>query len=93
MPEGWLEDTERFIPDPSSKPQDWDDEEDGEWEPVMVRARRPKTCPSVQEGCGCCLWLFCWEFSVETFTSNGNPRAHTHTRTSVVVVALGVSLW
>ena len=40
MPEGWLEDAERFIPDPSSsRPEDWDDEEDGQWEPVMVRAR------------------------------------------------------
>ncbi len=37
MPEGWLEDAEEIIPDPSAtKPDDWDDEADGEWEPVMV---------------------------------------------------------
>lgn len=38
MPEGWLEDANEHIVDPKSmKPQDWDEEEDGEWEPVMVR--------------------------------------------------------
>ena len=37
MPEGWLEDADKFVPDPASTmPDDWDEEEDGEWEPVMV---------------------------------------------------------
>lgn len=37
MPEGWLEDVDEYVADPTAtKPKDWDDEEDGEWEPPMV---------------------------------------------------------
>lgn len=38
LPKGWLVDEEAYVADPSSNvPDDWDEEEDGEWEPVMVR--------------------------------------------------------
>jgi len=39
MPAGWLEDEPLLVPDPSAEaPDDWDDEEDGEWEaPVWMR--------------------------------------------------------
>lgn len=49
MPEGWLEDEEAVIPDPSAaRPDDWDDEEDGEWEPTMVSLRNESPKPSLK---------------------------------------------
>lgn len=36
-PEDWLENAEPLVPDSESrKPDDWDDEMDGEWEPKKV---------------------------------------------------------
>lgn len=48
-PTGWLEDEPLNIPDPSAaKPADWDDEEDGEYVPVMVPNPKCESTP----GCG-----------------------------------------
>lgn len=36
-PEGWLDDEPEYIPDPNGvKPDDWDDDEDGEWEAPQI---------------------------------------------------------
>ena len=36
-PEGWLDDEEELIPDPSAdRPADWDDDMDGEWEAPKI---------------------------------------------------------
>lgn len=36
-PEGWLDDEPTYIPDPNGvKPDDWDNEEDGEWEAPQI---------------------------------------------------------
>ena len=36
-PEGWYDDAPETIPDPNAvKPADWDNEEDGEWEPPQI---------------------------------------------------------
>ncbi|CAM9786116.1 unnamed protein product, partial [Choristocarpus tenellus] len=51
MPEGWLVEEPLRIPDPEGvKPEDWDDEEDGEWEPVLVAN------PKCDEAPGCGVW-------------------------------------
>ena len=37
MPDDWLEDEPKYIDDPdAAKPDDWDDEMDGEWEASKV---------------------------------------------------------
>ena len=37
MPDGWLEDEPLYVDDPdAAKPEDWDDEMDGEWEAPKV---------------------------------------------------------
>ena len=47
MPDGWLEHGPKRVPDPSAhRPEDWDDEEDGEWETPMVDN------PDCKVGCG-----------------------------------------
>lgn len=36
-PEDWLDDEPEYVPDPNGvKPDDWDEEEDGEWEAPQV---------------------------------------------------------
>jgi len=36
-PEAWLDDEEPLIPDPDAeKPDDWDEDMDGEWEAPLV---------------------------------------------------------
>lgn len=51
MPEGWLVDEPKEIPDPDAiKPEEWDDEEDGDWIPPMVRN------PKCEEAPGCGTW-------------------------------------
>ncbi len=51
MPEDWLADEPSMIPDPDAeKPEEWDDEEDGDWVPDMV----PN--PVCQEVSGCGPW-------------------------------------
>jgi hypothetical protein len=46
-PTGWVEDAEKRIADPSAKrPEDWDDEEDGEWEAPVIDN------PDCKVGCG-----------------------------------------
>ena len=35
---GWLEDEKYLVPDPTaSKPEEWDDEDDGEWEAPQIQ--------------------------------------------------------
>lgn len=46
MPDGWLEHEMLMIPSP--QPDDWDDEEDGEWEPVSTGNPKCTSAP----GCG-----------------------------------------
>lgn len=47
IPEGWNENEEPFITKPGvTKPKEWDDEEDGVWEPPMI----PN--PKCANGCG-----------------------------------------
>ena len=42
-PSEWLDDEEMFIQNPSSSmPDDWDEEEDGDWEPVMVSSKEQR---------------------------------------------------
>ena len=37
-PEGWLDDAPTNIPDPDAeKPEEWDDEEDGDWIVPTIR--------------------------------------------------------
>jgi hypothetical protein len=44
QPEGW-DDIPRQIPDPkATKPEDWSDEDDGEWEPPMIDNPEFKVC-------------------------------------------------
>lgn len=51
IPEGWLVDEPKEIPDPDAvKPEEWDDEEDGDWIPPMVRN------PKCDEAPGCGTW-------------------------------------
>lgn len=51
MPEDWLPEEPKFIPDPNAeKPEEWDDEEDGDWVPDMV----PN--PVCEEVSGCGPW-------------------------------------
>jgi len=46
MPEGWLPDESLEIPDPEvQKPEEWDDEEDGDWRPMINN-------PKCTIGCG-----------------------------------------
>ena len=61
MSEGWdfpgetIRDPEdpKEVPDPeASKPEDWDDEDDGEWEPTMVENTAPKMIPNPDYGGG-----------------------------------------
>lgn len=36
-PDDWLDDEPEFVPDPNGvKPDDWDEEEDGEWEAPQI---------------------------------------------------------
>lgn len=36
-PEGWLDEEPEYVPDPNGvKPDDWDDDEDGEWEAPQI---------------------------------------------------------
>ena len=36
-PDDWLDDEPEYVPDPNGvKPDDWDEEEDGEWEAPQV---------------------------------------------------------
>jgi calnexin len=51
MPDDWLVDEPSMIPDPDAeKPEEWDDEEDGDWVPDLV----PN--PVCQEVSGCGPW-------------------------------------
>ena len=51
MPSGWLEEEEEHIPDPDSvKPDDWDDDMDGEWEAPQI----PN--PACEKAPGCGVW-------------------------------------
>lgn len=51
MPEDWLPEEPKMIPDPTAeKPEEWDDEEDGDWVPDMV----PN--PLCEEVSGCGPW-------------------------------------
>ena len=51
MPEGWLVDEITTIPDPEAvKPEEWDDEEDGDWVPPSV------SNPKCEEAPGCGEW-------------------------------------
>jgi hypothetical protein len=50
-PEGWLDDEPTSIPDPDAeKPEEWDDEEDGDW--IAPTVRNPKC----DEAPGCGPW-------------------------------------
>ena len=47
QPAGW-DDIPRQIPDPAAeKPEDWNEEEDGEWEPPMIDNPDYKVCAHV----------------------------------------------
>ena len=36
-PDDWLDDEPEYVPDPNGvKPDDWDEEEDGEWEAPQI---------------------------------------------------------
>lgn len=49
MPEDWLVNEPKVIPDPEAeKPEEWDDEEDGDWVPDMV----PNPACEAVSGCG-----------------------------------------
>jgi len=51
MPDGWLEDEPENIPDPDAdKPDDWDEDMDGEWEAPLI----PN--PLCQSAPGCGVW-------------------------------------
>lgn len=59
LSEGWdfpgetIRDPEdpKEVPDPeASKPEDWDDEDDGEWEPTMIENPAPKMIPNPEYG-------------------------------------------
>lgn len=97
MPEDWQEDAEEFIPDPSSfRPEDWDDEEDGEWEPIMVRGLC--LCAAWNAGrnafvlCAAfmllllLLFFFCWERSRLRFVTT-LPRV---VMSSIAMLCLGL---
>ena len=44
-PDGWLDDELDLIPDgDADKPNDWDDEMDGEWEPPMISELQSFSC-------------------------------------------------
>ena len=46
-PDGWLDDEPDMVPDPdASEPDDWDEEDDGEWEAPLVKN------PKCATGCG-----------------------------------------
>ena len=49
--QGWLDDEPELVPDPEARmPEDWDEEEDGEWEAPMIEN------PRCQEAAGCGEW-------------------------------------
>ena len=49
MPDGWLEHEPDMVPDPKAeKPDDWDDEMDGDWEAPLIENPNCKDAP----GCG-----------------------------------------
>ncbi len=49
---GWLEEEKYLVPDPAAeKPDEWDDEEDGEWEAPQVQNPKCKSAP------GCEKWV------------------------------------
>lgn len=51
MPDGWLENEPTHIPDPDAKrPEDWDSEMDGEWEPPLIDN------PACVNAVGCGPW-------------------------------------
>lgn len=54
MPDGWLEDEPDVIPDPDAeKPEEWDDEEDGDWIAPVV------SNPKCEDAPGCGPWSQC----------------------------------
>lgn len=61
QPEGWLEDEPENVEDPeATKPEDWDDEEDGAWEAPLVSNPKVRHVHTPRP------WLVLWNVSMSS---------------------------